>query len=130
MNKRRILVFVLAFLFAMAMLVTLAGCGGGSSNPSKFVGEWIPENPDPDATGIMFAFGTMELNSDGTGLWLAGLAMSVYGAEITWEIEDGRFTISFSDSSEEFSASFGYELKGSKLTLTDEDGNRRTYNKK
>ena len=133
MQKRNFLVFALAFLLTVAMILSLTGCGGGGST-AKFVGKWIPEIPDPTVSGdppTLLATTTMELNSDGTGLYHldAGPPYGYFEMDFTWKIEAGRFIVSISDSSEEFSASVGYELKGSKLTLTDEDGNSQIYNK-
>jgi hypothetical protein len=82
----------------------LASCGGGKS---ALVGRWLLV----EGSG----FDNVELLKDGTGI--------VDENEVSWKVEKNRMYV----TNPRRAMSFDYQLAGSKLTLTDEDGDILIY---
>ncbi|MDR2210468.1 MAG: hypothetical protein LBO65_03240 [Spirochaetaceae bacterium] len=77
----------------------LASCGGGKS---ALAGRWLLIEGN--------GFSDVELLKDGTGI--------ADGMDVTWKVEKNRIYVSTSQQA----MSFDYQLEGSKLTLTGDDG--------
>jgi hypothetical protein len=86
-------------LLCLTVLALLVSCGGGKS---ALVGRWLLVEGR--------AFDSAEFLTDGTGI--------VDGNEVSWKVEKNRLFVSQSQQV----LSFDYQLAGSKLTLTDENG--------
>ncbi|MDR2182446.1 MAG: hypothetical protein LBN92_07195, partial [Treponema sp.] len=82
----------------------LASCGGGKS---ALVGRWLLV----EGSG----FDDAEFLTDGTGI--------VDGIEVNWKVEKNRMYVTHPQRA----VSFDYQLTGSKLALTDDDGDILVY---
>ena len=108
-SKRRMngLFTVVTMLLMAGIIVTIAGCGGSGA----LVGKW-EETSDGEI---------MEFFKNGT--------VNIDGEECTWKAEKGRLTITISYLGMTDSVTVGYKVSGSKLTVTEDDGEVYTYKK-
>lgn len=97
-------------LLAVVSVVAFAQSGGQSA----LVGKWIPESGGKAPTGLP---DDLELFKDGTGI--------MEGFSISWKVENKRFVISLLSSSR--ATVYNYEISGSKLILTHDNGRNETY---
>ena len=103
---KKALCLIMACLF-LGMMFT--ACGS-----SKLVGEW-------DAEGA-----TVILNKDGTGtIGEDGLTLN-----LEWEVKKGELIIAFDILGEKVETVSEYSLRGKKLILTSEDGEKVIWTKK
>jgi len=110
-----------SFLLCFALLLvsgcegqgSSSGSGNDSAHPSALVGKWKLEEQNPKYIS------EIELLSDGTAI--------AVGVAMTWRVEDGRMYIIHPMGQR--AGSTRYEVSGSTLTLTHEDGSIATYTK-
>jgi DNA/RNA endonuclease YhcR with UshA esterase domain len=107
MKKWKRYVGYLVVVFTLA--ISLTGCGSGKS---ALIGSWVPENGDHAPGGFP---DNVEFYSDGTCNW--------DDEDVNYSVESGRIKFSAWGQAE----TYDYKINGSKLTLTDDDGDSVTY---
>ena len=117
---------VLALLLALAMVVSLAACGGGSPEGTYHLTKISAEGLDMDIQQLAQMAGmdvdiTLELKSDKTFVLEAGAAGLGESAEGTWSNDNG-LTLTAEG------ASISAKLEGSTIIL-EQDGTSMTFEK-
>jgi hypothetical protein len=102
-------VSMVALLFALY----LVGCGGGTS---ALVGKWVPE--EGQSIPAAFIETSAEFSKDGTGI--------IDNWSLKWTAENGRLTLKFDNG---YGFAYDYEISGSTLTITNDDGESVKYKK-
>jgi|TergutMp193P3_1026864.scaffolds.fasta_scaffold209412_1 hypothetical protein len=98
MGKGKAVSAIVAMLLLLGIIAAITGCGGRSA----LIGRWEEEGK-PDGE-------TLEFFKDGT--------VDFDGLTVKWKVKKGRLMLSFLDMTQ----IINYEISGSTLTLSDDDG--------
>jgi hypothetical protein len=117
----------LVVLLVVSFALTVAACGtsnsslvGSGTSNSSLVGKWLPSEGAKIGYGSDFP-SSMEFFSDGTLVTEGGTKTGYNG---TYSIVDGKLKLTADGQAR----AFGYEIRGSRLTLTYAN-NRAEYTK-
>jgi hypothetical protein len=98
MGKGKTVSAIIAMLLLLGIIAAITGCGGRSA----LIGRWEEEGmPDGE---------TLEFFKDGTA--------DLDGMPVEWNVKKGKLTVSAFGMSQ----TINYEISGSTLTLSDDDG--------
>jgi len=97
-SKRKAISAIITMLLLLGIIAAITGCGGRSA----LIGRWEEEGKPDGETLEFFKDGTADLD----------------GMPVEWQAKKGRLTVSAFGMSQ----IINYEISGSTLTLSDDDG--------
>jgi hypothetical protein len=104
MGKWKALSVIFSTLLLLGIIATITGCG-----KSALIGRWEEEGKPDGETLEFFKDGTVDLD----------------GLTVEWKVKKGQLMLSFLGMTQ----AINYEISGSTLTLSDDDGIETKYRK-
>jgi hypothetical protein len=103
---------ILCVVMVLVFMFTLTGCGGGNS---ALHGSWVL---DGGANNTDWDWVELEFNSNGTGRSVEAVLGSEIGFAITWEVNDGRLSMTGSVLGMVITEVYDFEIASGQLRLT------------